>query len=190
MNNLFEFNGKEITINPILLSIKEFEKIWKRDKSKDKSKARKELTYIYGMSSNNEDNIWGDYVDLQIREKEIISDLFEEEWYPDQLVSEAIAKYKLRYPKSAAEELLESTKVAMLKVKTFLEELNLNDVDDNGRLKHNPKIILELAKQSTDTYIKIEETIEKIQSNKKLQAERLRGGGDIGMFEEDEGEIF
>ena len=61
MNSLFEFDGKNITINPILLSINEFEKLWKRDRTKDKSKARKEFIYIYGMTSNNIDNIWKDY---------------------------------------------------------------------------------------------------------------------------------
>jgi len=190
MNNLFEFNNNSVTINPILLSIKEFDLLWNRDKSKDKSKVRKELTYIYGMLSNNEDNIWVDYMDLREREKNIIEDLFDEKWYPDELVTKAMDKYKQRYPKSPGEELLEASKLAMLKVKEYITNVDFNEVDNNGRQKNNPKIVLEIAKQATDTYLKIEDTIIKIQNNKKIQNEKIRGGGEKAMFEDEIEEDF
>jgi len=184
MNNLFEFDGINITVNPILLSITEFEKIWKRDKSKDKRKARKEFIYIYGMVSNEIDNIWKDYANLSKREKIIIDDLFNKEtWVPDRLVTQALEKYKARYPKTPSEILLESAMKSMIKVKDFMDELDLNERDTQGRLIHNPKTILDTAKQSVKVYMDIKEVIDKIQSNKELNNDKLRGGAEEGFFE-------
>lgn len=185
MNELFEFDGQNITINPILLSIVEFEKIWKRDKSKDKSKARKEIIFIYGMTSNAKDNIWKDYLRLKERENIIIEDLFGDTvWVPDRLVEKAIEKFKQRYSKNAAELLLETSMLSMLKVKEFLDTIDLNERDSQGRLIHNPKIILDTAKQSVKTYLDIEDVITKINNNKQLSKDRLRGGSDEGLFED------
>jgi len=184
MNSLFEFDGINITINPILLSIDEFEKIWKRDKTKDKRKARKEFIYIYGMVSNELDNIWKDYANLSEREKIIISDLFNKTtWVPDRLVIKALEKYKARYPKTPSEILLESAMKSMIKVKDFMDDLDLNERDSQGRLIHNPKTILDTAKQSVKVYMDIKEVIDKIQSNKELANDKLRGGSEEGFFE-------
>lgn len=185
MNTLFEFNGKDITINPMVFSIPEFEKIWNRDKNKDKVKARKELVFVYAMASNNEDNIWRDYIDLKKREEIVIGDLFKnEKWYPDEIVMNAITKFRERYPKSAAEILLDSSKLAMLKIKDYLDNLNLNEVDEAGRLKHNPKIVLDVAKQAVSTYMQISEVIEKIEANKKLDTSKIKGNSEKGYFED------
>ena len=185
MNNLFEFNGKDININPIVLSIPEFEKIWNRDKNKEKVKARKELIFVYAMSSNNKDNIWRDFIDLKEREEIVIKDLFgKEKWYPDKIVINAINKFKERYPKTAEEILLESSKLAMLKIKDYLDNLDLTETDDTGRLKHNPKIILEVAKQAVVTYLQISDVIEKIESNKKLNNNKIKGNSEKGYFED------
>lgn len=186
MNELFEFDGKEITINPILLSITEFEKIWKRDKTKNKSKVRKEIIFIYGMVSNNKDNIWKDYIRLSEREKIITNDLFGEDsaWVPDRAVNNAMEKFKKRYTKNAAELLLETSMLSMLKVKEFLDDIDLNERDGQGRLVHNPKIILDTAKQSVKTYLEIEDVITKINNNKKISKDKLRGGSDAGLFED------
>ena len=185
MNSLFEFDGQHISVNPILLSIKPFEQIWKRDKSKIKEKARKELIYIYGMVSTNDDNIWKDYVDLKKREDIIIEDLFgkNSDWTPDRLVLEAIDKYRARYPKTPAEMLLETAMKAMMKVKDHLDSIDLNERDNQGRLIHNPKIVLDVGKMTVKTYMEIEDAIEKIKANKKLNADKIRGGSEEGIFE-------
>ena len=44
---LFEMNKEGIEISPQSLIIKEFKKLWARDKSKGKQKARTELAYVY-----------------------------------------------------------------------------------------------------------------------------------------------
>ena len=46
---LIKYEGYNLTIEPELLTLAPFKKIWTRDKSKDKSKALQELGYIYFM---------------------------------------------------------------------------------------------------------------------------------------------
>jgi len=187
MNNLFEFDGENIEFNPILLSIPEFEKLWNRDKTKDKRKARKELIYIYGMLSNEPDNIWKDFTDLSKRENIIIADLFGESsnWVPDRVLNAAFNKYKDRYPKEPSETLLETLMASMMKLKDWIDTIDLDERDSNGRLIHNPKILVELSTQALKKYMEIEEAIEKIKSNKRLKTDKLRGGADEGMFEDE-----
>lgn len=186
MHSLFELNKTELSLNPLVLSIKEFEKIWKRDKTKGKLKAIKELTYIYAMSSSQEDNIWKDYMNLDERSKLIIIDLFGDElsWTPDRLITNALSKYKDRIPKTPSELLLETLQKSMIKIKDWLDEIDLSDVDNQGRLLYNPKNIIDIAKKATDQYMEIEETIEKIQSKKRLSIDKIKGGGSEGLFED------
>ena len=185
MNSLFEFNGKQININPILLSIKEFEDIWKRDKDKDKFKALKEITYIYAMCSTEEDNIWIGYSDLNERSNVIINDIFgsKSTWVPDRLISTAIDKYKARYPKGPAELLLETSLQSIMKVKDYLDTVDLSEKDDMGRPTNSPKIVLEMSTKAIQTYMEMEEAIEKIRTNKKIKNDRMKGGGEEGAFE-------
>ncbi len=189
MDNLFELDGNyNVTINPILLSIKEFEKIWKRDRSKSKMKALKQLTYIYAMCSSNEDNIWKEYTNMSDRSKIIISDLWGDElaWSPDRLVTEAIEKYKARIPQTPTELLLETLMQSMMDIRDFIKEIDYNDVDNQGRLIHNPKNTLDIAKKALDRYMEIEEAIEKIRAKKKLASDKIKGGGEEGFFEDTE----
>jgi len=187
MNSLFEFNGKDITINPLLLSIQEFKKIWNRDKTKDKKHARAELTYIYGMSSGEKDNIWRDYTDLKQREKIIIEDIYGEnsDWIPNDLVLTALKKYKQRYPKTAAEMLLDTSMGTMMKIKQYLDDIDLDERDANGKPVHNLKNILDTSKLALKHYLEIEEVISKVKANKKINSSKIRGGGEEGMFEDE-----
>ena len=50
MRSLFDYKERNVIVSPEALLIPEFEEIYKRDKSKDKAKAIKELSYIYFIS--------------------------------------------------------------------------------------------------------------------------------------------
>ena len=44
---LLDLKNSRVVISPEALLIPEFQKIWEKDKSKDKEKALKELSYVY-----------------------------------------------------------------------------------------------------------------------------------------------
>jgi hypothetical protein len=192
MNNLFELtindNNTSLEINPMLLAIKEFDVLWKRDKTKNKEKVLKELTYIYGMCSTDDDNIWKDFTNMKDRSSIIITDIFgvDSTWEPDREILFAIEKYKSRFPQDPGELLLETLKDAMIKIKDHIQSINYDEKDTNGRPIYNPKDVIILAKNATTVYSDMEGIIEKIRSNKKIKSDRLKGGSEEGMFETDE----
>lgn len=186
MNSLFEFNNEQVIINPILLSIKEFETIWKRDKTKGKVKARKELTYIYAMCSKEDANIWKDYINLNERSNIIITDLWGDElkWSPDRTVNNAIKKYNERIPVSPTELLLQTLLSAMMKIKVHIDNIDYTILDNNGKPLYKPKDTLDLAKRALDQYMEIEEAMEKIKAKQNILSDQIKGGGQEGLFED------
>ena len=186
MHSLFELNKTQLVLNPLVLSIEEFEKIWKRDKTKDKLKAIKELTYIYAMCSYEDDNIWKEFTNLDERSKQIITDLYGDElkWSPDRIVTSAITKYNNSIPRDPAELLMDTLKATMMKIKEFYDDIDLNERDDSNKLVHNAKNIIDVANKATQVYIDMEETMEKIRTKKALNNDRIKGGGTEGLFED------
>ena len=45
--NLFHLSKNKVEVNPSTLTLKEFNALWTRDKSKTKTQAIKEFSYIY-----------------------------------------------------------------------------------------------------------------------------------------------
>ena len=90
---IFEISGHVVRPTPSILAIKVFSKIWKRDKSKSKSKAMQEFAYIEFMISKKKTNPYKGYED-SIKESKIIEGVIkDEEWKPDASVLEAMELY-------------------------------------------------------------------------------------------------
>jgi hypothetical protein len=187
MNNLFEWlPSGEISISPELLMIKEFEKIWSRDNSKNKLKAKKELTFVWGMCATSDKNIWSDFKDELERAKIIKSDIFEPNavWKPDELVLTAIDKYKERIPKSPLDKMLESVEGAIGKLSLYLDSVDFTATDENGRLIHDPKKVRDIISTMGKTVGDYNELKRQIAAGKQDSDEAIRGGGQKGMFED------
>ena len=91
-SNFFIFeNGKVVSINPKVLLIPEFNRLWNRDKSKNKAKFLKELAFIYFIADfESEYNSYG--LD---KEEQVAEDIFgDRKWLPDEMIQEAIGKYE------------------------------------------------------------------------------------------------
>ena len=179
MIDLFEFDdNRNIAPTPQALSISVFNEIWKRDKSKDKKKASKELGYIWYMTVNNakKNPYYERYADDEInKSKEIILDVFEENWIPDNLILEGITKFaKLNYSESA------DTRDALISTKKKLKEWFKNydpSIDEDGlQLQRNTKSIQELTKAIKEYNTLVE--------GEEQDFDTIRGGGSLGEFEE------
>lgn len=177
---LIKYEGYNLTIEPELLTLAPFKKIWTRDKSKDKSKALQELGYIYFMYDIRSD--YQIYIDEEKRSREIkIGEGMPENWEPDDTVKEA-ATYFSKF-KPAAALLLEDTRVAVDKLRTLLRNINLNEVDDKGRPIYTLNTITSTIKQIPSLVKDLDEA-ERALAKEIAQSDKVRGAQEKSMYED------
>lgn len=181
---IFDLKNNNVVIHPAAYILKPFKVIWDGDKSKSKKQALKELAFIYYSTDFKSD--FSDIINDNERCSEVkkIVEL-PEDWTPNDKILDAIKFYKERQ-RTASMDLLDSALIFTQKLKTFYETVNLDERDEKtGKLIHNPtmlqKGIAELANQ-TDSIRKLKEAV----SKEIAEASRVRGGGEIGLFEDPE----
>lgn len=181
MRNFFELDSNQnVVVNPDLYTISIFKKILDRDKSKDKSKAIMDLSFIFWMCDFR--SYIADITDLIQREKEVITLVDQSGKYkPDKLVEEAMIQYRKDLPISLL--FLEDVKVAVNELRKYFREVNLQEEDDKGKLKHDAnKVMANITKtgELLSTLEKHEEKVKKdLDSNNTVQ-----GGKNKGMYED------
>lgn len=175
---MFNYNDKdEIIPDPMLMLVPEFRRIWDRDKTKNKEKAKREFAYIYFICDyKSEYNTFG----LE-KEESIAKDIMKDKKYvPDDIVIEAIEKYdKLQLTSSM--RYLKSIRMTVDSLIAYLDSLKY-DPDNTDSYKP-----AEITKSLKD----IETILEKLEKwEKKVFEEEeemvIRGGGKAGMFEDTE----
>ena len=170
MKKLFDIENGQVILNPTSLWIPEFKKLWDRDKSKDKEKAAKELSYIVFLYDYR--SPYQAYPEKE-RESKIIEDYFSDEsdWKPDEDVKAAIKRFE-EFQDSATLRLLRSTKYALEAINEYFKNADPENID---KIVKNAKELGNLV-QSLD---KLEQQVQKEQ----LEKNSARGGMDIGLFE-------
>lgn len=162
--------GGRVALNPTSLWIPEFKFLWDRDKSKDKSTAAKEISYIVFMYDYR--SPYQAYQESE-REKYIIKDYFRdvEGWKPDDAIKAAIVRF-IEFQDSAALRLLRSTKLALDTINAYFQTAGPDEID---KIVKNAKELGNLV-QSLD---KLEQQVQKEQLDKTV----VRGNREIGLFE-------
>jgi hypothetical protein len=177
---LVKLNNFKLEVEDELLLLKPFKEVYKADKTKDKSKFMELLTIIYftydprsdyGYISNEEDRI-----------KEVCdSNCFNTPKFSSKEI-ECIELYK-KLTNTISTELLKSTKVAIDKVRNFLETVDLNALDDKGKPVYTINSITSAIKQVPILAKEIMEA-EKQVTKEIEEAGRARGGNNKKLFEE------
>lgn len=186
MDNVFDITSTgDINISPEILMILEFKQIWDRDRTRSKDKAKKELTFIYGMCSRSNKNIWGDFKDPVTRGKVIKEDIFgkDSKWLPDVDVLKAIDKYNARRPQGPLEIVLDSVEGSMMKLAEYLQSVDFTETNANGGLVHDPKKVKDIISTMGKTVVDYNNLKREIEAGREAQDEKLRGGGSKGYFE-------
>ena len=144
MAYLFEVQEKTVIPNTETLLLSPFKEIWERDKSKKKSKAIMEFTYIEFMSSMKKSNPFRQYPEDK-KSDAIVDALFtEKDWKPDKFVLEGIEKINTFQKKaSSTYSYYMAAKRAAEKMQNFF-----NDFDITER---NPKTFNPIYKPSDIT---------------------------------------
>ena len=128
MRDLIEISNHLAMPSPYTLAIKEFKKLYKRDKSKGKETAVKELAYIYFMCNHN--SPYAVY-DGEEKEGKIKDSVFGEksEWKADALVKDSCKRY-LGLMDTHAILLLKSARNSVKKLERYFDDVDLTLMDD------------------------------------------------------------
>lgn len=142
VNNRLELNEPEI------LLIKEFKALYDRDKTKDKVRLWKELTYIY--LAIDWKSLYSQYSE-QERHTEALSDSgITEEEFNDPIFREACRKYKAMQESNKSIKLLHAARMAADQFVEYFETIiDLNERDQNGKPVFSAeKVMKEMAQLS------------------------------------------
>ena len=180
--NGFLLKDHILTVEDQVWGLLPFKKILKRDKSRDKDKALKEMLFIYYYTDIKSDYL---IIDSKFRKEEIIKDLgLSEDWKIDSVIQEAIDFYEERsltvIGKLYKNALLAANDISeyLTKTKALLEERD----DKNKPVTTLTTIVGGISK------IKIVmqdlKAAEKELIKEKIETEgRMKGQQQMGMFE-------
>jgi len=179
MASLFDIKGGQIVLNAESLAIPIFNKLWKRDKSKTKDRATKEISYIFFMCDFN--SPYMAYPNNKRREILLNDFMKDQKWKEDKDIKGAMDKY-LEFQETHTMRLMKAAKGAVDKLTSYFENIDFLEKGENGRPLYNAKdVAINLEKVGS-----IVESLDKLENKIKKEIKtdsRVRGGGDIGLYE-------
>lgn len=174
---LLTYEGYNLTIDPMLLTLKPFKAIWVRDKTEKKERAISEIAYIYFMEDPRSDYQY--IIDRDERSKAIKEgEGLKSTWQPDGTVKEAMKLYASFKTTSAL--LLEDTRALVdgyrnkLRVLTSdMSELDVKDVKELGAIiKQVPSMVKDL------------DEAERALAKEMAQSDKVRGAQEKSIYED------
>ena len=177
--SLFDLKNGNLVLNPDSLVLPGFRDIWKKDKTKGKEKATREISYVYFMCDYNspyavypngkrQEVIMGDYIN-------------DEKWEETEDIKAAMQRY-VAFQETHTMRLMRAAKGASDKLAGYFETIDFLKVDDNGKPIFTAKdVAYNLEKVGT-----IVDSLDKLETRIKKEVKtdsRVRGGGEIGMYE-------
>lgn len=177
---LFDLIDNKIVLDPEKIAVPEFLVIWNDDKSKDKVKAEKLLTYIYFLCDYN--SPYAIYPENE-REAILIQDYMQ--GYKKEIkksnVQQAIEKYK-SFQQTTSMKLLEAAKVACNKLSDYFHQIDFTELDDDGKPIYNAKDVALNLKSIGGIIESLNKTTEQVKKE-ITSSSKIRGGGEAGEYE-------
>ena len=174
---LLVYEGYNLTIDPMVLTLKPFKAIWVRDKTEKKERAISEIAYIYFMEDPRSDYQY--IIDRDERSKAIKEgEGLKPTWQPDGTVKEAMKLYASFKTTSAL--LLEDTRALVDGYRNKLRDLTSNmtnldvkDVKDLGAIiKQVPSMVKDL------------DEAERALAKEIAQSDKVRGTAEKAIYED------
>tara|TARA_R100001463_G_C3450119_1_gene213573 strand:+ start:160 stop:705 length:546 start_codon:yes stop_codon:yes gene_type:complete len=174
---LFDLKDRNVIISPEALLIPEFKALWTRDKSKEKLKAMRELSYIYFICDYK--SPYRDSYALSRLEAMVCKDFMKDEKYtPDAKVSAAKSKYK-ELQKTPSMLLLDASLQTVNKLTDYLQNIDLTERDKNDKPIYKPSDVTSSLKNIggiVESLSKVKESVEKEMSEQaSLRGQRKKG---------------
>jgi hypothetical protein len=180
--NLFEIKEDQVTVAPGALMLVPFAALWKRDKTKGKKKAMAELSAVYFYADYKSDfsEIMNPTEKLEHVRSFIIG--MPEDWEPDEKFHAAVDFYKERQA-TVSTIILEDAKHAIAKISSFLRNVDLTELDENGKFVYDVKKVNDVIgglPKTVETIASLERTVKK----ELQQKDSLRGGHEKALMED------
>jgi len=180
---LFKIVNWVLEVEEELWTIEVFNKILKRDKSKDKSIAMKEVAFIYHFC-----DVKSDYVAItnkEIRIKEVSKDVgLPDKWVYDSVIEEACNLYERRAV-TVSEKLYKSSLKSADDVSDYLNNTKslLDERDDKGKPVHTINSITAALKGIPDIMKNLKNSYKELIKEKEDLEDKSKGSRKFGMFE-------
>lgn len=174
---LLVYEGYNLTIDPMVLTLKPFKAIWVRDKTEKKERAISEIAYIYFMEDPRSDYQY--IIDRDERSKAIKEgEGLKPTWQPDGTVKEAMKLYASFKTTSAL--LLEDTRALvdgyrnkLRDLTSDMSELDVKDVKELGAIiKQVPSMVKDL------------DEAERALAKEIAQSDKVRGAQEKSIYED------
>lgn len=174
---ILTYEGYNITIDPMLLTLKPFKAIWVRDKTEKKDRAIQEISYVYFMEDPRSDYQF--IIDRDERDKKIREDSgIKASWNPDGTVKEAMKLYSSFKTTSAL--LLEDTRAMVDGYRNKLRELTANMSDlEVKEIKDIGAIIKQIP-----ALVKDLDEAERTLAKEIAQSDKVRGTAEKAIYED------
>ena len=170
----------KLEVEDELLLLKPFRELYKTDKTKDKSKFIDFLTIVYYTYDPRSD--YNYIINEELRLKEVCDSNGLKVPTFNKTEQDCINLYK-ELTNTISTELLKSTKIAIDKVRLFLETVDLNQLDDKGKPVYTINSITSAIKQVPVLAKEVKEAEKQITKELEEQA-RARGGNKKSLFED------
>lgn len=175
---LFELVKNNVQVHPAAYMLGPLKPILKQ---RSKDKVKKELAYVYFFADFKSD--FADILDDKERSAEIKHILeLPNDWEPSEDVLNAVEFYKDRQSTSSM-HLLETALQFTKKLKKFYDEVDLNERDEKGKPIHNVRALQQSASELSEMTDNLKSLREAVSKEVEEQS-RVRGGGQIGYFED------
>ena len=174
---LLTYEGYNLTIDPMLLTLKPFKAIWVRDKTEKKERAISEIAYIYFMEDPRSDYQY--IIDRDERSKTIKEgEGLKSKWQTYGTVKEAMKLYASFKTTSAL--LLEDTRALvdgyrnkLRDLTSDMSELDVKDVKELGAIiKQVPSMVKDL------------DEAERALAKEIAQSDKVRGAQEKSIYED------
>ncbi len=181
---IFDLVENRVEITPQALLISPFSEIWKRDKSKDKINAYKEISYIWFFVDFN-----SPYFQYPDKEKELLikEQVIEDKTYKiTELVTKGIEIYK-QLNSTPSLEMLESSQRVIHKMKDYFDTVDFTETQTNKSGIEEPTFDIDRISKAITNMPKLMESINQakdICKKEQSNADRVRGNKDVGAWEE------
>ena len=165
MPKIFDLIDNQIQIKPESLLIYPFSEIWKRDKSKDKSKAFKEISYIWFYSDF--DSPFYEHTEVQ-KHKAICEEILKDDSYkPDSFIKEGLIAYK-KLSTTPSMRMLESVYELIYKMDEYFKTVDFeeDDIDKITKAIINMPKLIESINQAKELCKKEQQSGERLIGNK------------------------
>ena len=163
----------------MVYTMEPFKRIADRDKSKDKYRAIKEISYCFFMCDFK--SPYTSIVNIDDRKVEVKKALGITEPKDDQLIIDAITFYN-KLQETPSMKLLDAAQNGIDKLTRYLNDFEFDEMDDKGKRINDPAKITIMLKSIGDVCNGLKTVTETVKKEMAI-ASTSRGQKNIGMFE-------